>query len=869
MYAHKFPLILVSLLALSLQACGGGDSTTSASSSSGGFSVSGTFTAQANTAIDSDLNDNLASYRSNNSFAEAQLIPNPVILGGYVNQINQGPDGRSRYSGDLSDSFRVNLRAGQVIQVFVATYDLSKNDLDLLLLDAQGNVVNSSQNQGDTETITVPSDGWYVIQVQAFLGASNYVLSIGQAISSAALQNSLQLTDDFVAGDVLVTMNSQGVFSAQAMSTLANEFGLSASGGSPDRRMLFNLTEDSSLRTQSLDPLMAGLNFKDAETKEKYATLLAVKRLRQRGDVAEAAPNYRLQAFATPNDKLYRYHWDYTMMDLPQAWDLTTGNRDVIVAVIDTGVLLQHPDLRNKLVQGYDFIKDVSTSVDGNGIDSDPNDPGDQKLSSSSFHGTHVAGTIGAETNNSAGVSGVGWNTRVMPLRVLGLGGAGAEYDIEQAIRYAAGLSNDSGTLPSQRADILNLSLGGPRISSDFQNVINEARNQGCMIVAAAGNDGKALTHYPAGLNGVISVSAVNMYRERASYSNTSSTVDVAAPGGDNTPDVNGDGVPDGIISTLGDDSQGSVRYIYSSSIGTSMATPHVAGVLALMKAVNPSLTPAQVDSLLSNGKMTEDLGDSGHDNVYGYGLLNAYQSVLAAIELNSSSAPVLSPKLSVGPSALNFGISTTRLNLNINNSGGSSLALTGVADTSGGRLSLVRNVTDENGLGTYTLTLDRSGLSVGTYSAEIIFSSTANQVSLPVIWQVTDGSSSGAGDAGYQYVLLINPDTLETVHQVTASVNNGQYSFRFDNVSAGDYIIVTGSDNNRDLLICDPGESCGAFLTLSDPSVLTVQQSLQDIQFDVGFNTDFLSSSAVSDEQVTRVMRRGYQRIVLHQIQQ
>lgn len=859
-------LFLLPVLLVLLQACGGGSS--SSSSGVGGYTVSGSFSVPANTAIDSDLNDEFAAYRNNDSVADAQPIPNPVILGGYVNQPNQGPDGRSRYSGDLSDSFRVSLRRGQVVQLFIAAENLRFNDLDLLLLDSQGGLVSSSQNQGNTEVIEVPADGWYVIQVQAFAGASNYVLSLGQSFSgSSAPLGGLSLGDDFVPGEVTVTLAQRDTLGIQSLDALAARFNLQAKGGDSSRRMLFALKDDSALQTMSADPLLREVKFRDAEQREKFATLLTIKRLRARADIAEAAPNYRFHAAATPNDKLYRYQWHYSMLDLPQAWDVSTGSRDVIVAVIDTGVLLNHPDLQGKLVAGYDFITDTGTSLDGDGRDANPNDPGDQSATGSSFHGTHVAGTIGALTNNSIGGGGVGWNTRVMPLRVLGLGGSGDGYDIEQAIRYAAGLSNDSGTLPAQRADIINLSLGGPRIGASFQQVIDQVRAQGVMVVAAAGNDGRVLTHYPAGLNGVVSVAAVNMNRQRASYSNISPTVDVAAPGGDNTPDINGDGLPDGIISTLGDDSQGGVRYIYASQVGTSMATPHVAGVMALMKAVNPALSPADFDGLLNSGDLTIDLGDRGHDSSYGHGLLNAHRAVLAALSASAAPPPAAQPQLSVIPGGLNFGLSNTQLDITLTNSGGGELVLTGISDTSGGRLGLVRNQVDGNGLGSYTVTLNRENQPPGTYSAEMIFSTSHNQVTVPLIWQITDLYSEGAGDAGFQYVLLVDPDTLQTRYQVETNVSNGLYYFNFSGIEAGEYIIITGSDNNRDLQICDAGEACGAFLTLEKPSVLEVQRSIPDLHFSVGFNTDFLSASAVYDLPIPAPRRQGYDRIVLRSV--
>lgn len=274
----------------------------------------------------------------------------------------------------------------------------------------------------------------------------------------------------------------------------------------------------------------------------KEDTIRVIKALRMRKDVLYAEPNYIVRPTATvPNDKYYPLQWHYPLINLPQAWEISTGT-DAIVAVIDTGVLLAHPDLQGQLLPGYDFISDPAMALDGDGIDNNPNDPGDGGQGNSSiFHGTHVAGTIAAATNNDIGVAGIAWNARIMPLRALGKGG-GTLYDIDQAIRYAAGLSNDSGTLPARRADIINLSLGGGGYSRSEQDVVTQARNQGVIIVAAAGNDAGATPYYPASYDGVVSVSDVGIDKTLAPYSNYGPDVDVAAPGGDMSADRNNDG---------------------------------------------------------------------------------------------------------------------------------------------------------------------------------------------------------------------------------------------------------------------------------------------------------------------------------------
>ncbi|MCP4696380.1 MAG: S8 family serine peptidase, partial [Gammaproteobacteria bacterium] len=348
----------------------------------------------------------------------------------------------------------------------------------------------------------------------------------------------------------------------------------------------------------------------------------------------------------------------------------------------------------------------------------------------------------------------------------------------------------------------------------------------------------------------------------RAAYYNFGGTMDVAAPGRDNTSDMNGDGIPDGIISTVGDDQKGHIQFIYASSIGTSMATPHIAGVISLMKAVNSSLTPQIFDSLLASGKITEDLGPSGRDDDFGYGLINAYKAVLAAIDAKSGVLPQPSPRLAVTPGALNFGLRASLLTVTVSNAGTGSLRLVNITENSGGFAAVAGSSVDENGLGVYAITVARD--QPGTYNAAVSFISTANTVSVPMIWQVSN--SSVKGDAGNQFVLLVDADTEESLTQVMVKPLNGLYNFRFSDIPQGDYKIISGSDSNNDLIICDLGESCGAYLILSAPKTLTVNRSYSGVNFGVAFNTNFSSSTASASIPIRR-NKTGFKRQPLRKL--
>jgi len=380
-------------------------------------------------------------------------------------------------------------------------------------------------------------------------------------------------------------------------------------------------------------------------------TLAAVDELKALPDVEYAQPNYILRiAATTPNDPEYGKQWHYFEngagsgrspggINLPRTWDTNKG-ADVKVAVIDTGILPNHADIAGSpnLVQGFDMMSNTRFSNDGDGRDADPTDPGDavsagecgpgDPAQSDSWHGTHVAGTIGVgRTNNGAGVAGVNWNVKVQAVRVLGKCGGTIE-DINDAIRWAAGLPVPGVPNNTPPAKVINMSLGGGGTcaqSPSTQRAIDDAVAAGTSVVVAAGNSADDASGYlPAGCNNVITVAASD-FRGRlvTRYSNFGSTVEILAPGGDVDRDDNRDGDPDGVLSM--------VRGGYAYYNGTSMAAPHVAGVAALVLAVNPSASPAQVLAQLQDTAVPRSSVECPRP--CGAGLLNAF-APFVSIEL-------------------------------------------------------------------------------------------------------------------------------------------------------------------------------------------------------------------------------------------
>ncbi len=330
----------------------------------------------------------------------------------------------------------------------------------------------------------------------------------------------------------------------------------------------------------------------------------------------------------TPNDTRYGEQWGYSGtygIKANQAWDVTNGAGSV-VAVLDTGITA-HSDLAANLLPGYDFINDTTVSNDGNGRDNDPSDPGDWVSAShcgglhdapgSSRHGPPVAGTIAAVTNNAKGVAGVAYGAKIVPVRVLGTCG-GYDSDIADAIIWASGGTVSGVPANANPAEVINLSLGGSgACGSTTQAAINGAVSRGTTLVIAAGNDNTNVSNAsPANCNNVIAVASTTSTGARSSFSNYGALIDIAAPGSN-------------ILSTLNSGTTTPGTESYAAYNGTSMATPHVAGVVALLQAVSTTpKTPAQVEALI---KANVTPFPSTPSQSIGPGILNAKAVVDAA----------------------------------------------------------------------------------------------------------------------------------------------------------------------------------------------------------------------------------------------
>ncbi len=395
--------------------------------------------------------------------------------------------------------------------------------------------------------------------------------------------------------------------------------------------------------------------------------------LQQSGEVQSAEPDLLMQPQSiAPNDPGYASwpgQWNYLVpsgsnrggADVPGAWDITLGSGNVDVAVIDTGYR-PHIDLQ-QMLPGYDFISSTPVANDGNGRDADAADPGDyapagacgsgSAASNSTWHGTHVMGTIAALMNNGLYGAGIAPNVRILPLRALGRCG-GYTSDIVDAMRWAAGIDIAGVPHNTNPARVINLSLGSSgACSAAFQRAINDVNARGAMVVVATGNGGANSVNQPANCSGVIAVTAHAIDGDNADYANIGAQTTLSAPGGGCGtqsvtcfPGYSADGPA---VYSLGN-SGTSVPVADNAALkyGTSMAVPHVVGTIALMLSVNPALTRAEITSLLRSAARPFPAGSAcllaENSGLCGAGLLDARAALASVSGAPANRVPVLSP---------------------------------------------------------------------------------------------------------------------------------------------------------------------------------------------------------------------------------
>ncbi len=317
----------------------------------------------------------------------------------------------------------------------------------------------------------------------------------------------------------------------------------------------------------------------------ELTTLELITFFKGQANVEFAEPHYLYlqNQIELPNDLLYQeqYQWNFPVIRTEEGWDITKGDKHIVIAVVDTGVDLDHPDLRRRITSGFNVLENNNFPDDDNG------------------HGTHVAGIIASETNNQEGVAGITWYNTIMPIKAMNAEGYGTTFDIAKGIIWAV----DHG------ANVINLSLGNYRTSSLMKEAVHYAYDHNVVLVAAAGNENTSQPSFPASYPQVLSVAAVSYTGQRAPFSNYGDYIDVSAPGVQ-------------IASTF-------FNQQYAALSGTSMASPHVSGLAGLLLSANPDLTNRQVMDIIRN--TAYDLGAPGTDPDFGSGLIDVKHALETA----------------------------------------------------------------------------------------------------------------------------------------------------------------------------------------------------------------------------------------------
>lgn len=854
------------------------------------FTISGTITGASSLRVDADLNDPQMTPTGNDSHGTAQAINAPATVKGFVTLPGAGTGNfPSAGNNDPADFYRFVGAQGQFVHLRAADFTSATPavvDLDLFLYDSGGALIAQSTNVGSgSEQVQLTADGDHVVEVRAVAGTSVYTLSISSELASGTVFPApaiARVSPFFASVEATPERPAQSLALAQDVFAAA-----SADSGSRLARGDMIRFDPVAMAERRGARRMADIASDDPKTPFLAERLDALTRIKEMNR-AEGADVFRAMSEPRVHQSSDPFPDPFTQWNLPSiGWEEAralvaeaeaTGvifPYTPLIAVIDSGFKTDHPEIASAIIDQREF---VPAFVDGDGFDGEAEEiavPGDPGFFGEchSFHGTHVASTATAPQNGE-GIVGVTPEFQFIGIKIGYSTDPYCEFlpgDLPNAILYAAGLPNTSNALPPRAADVINMSLGSDSPDAAVETAISQARAAGVLVVASAGNAGGTpfgtLPSYPAAHPGVIAVGATDVARRPAYYTQAYEQMDIAAPGGDVTVDLNSDGAADGVVAAVGIDEGSSFANGYSGYQGTSMAAPHVAAAIALMRRIAPTMTPDQFDALLALGDLTVDIEATGHDNATGHGLLSLPKMVEAAFQIASGGGPApTGAYLLATPNRLDFGATLGAIELTAEQVGLGEvhverLEILGADLPDGGRwLAVEAFGVGGEGFGDYTFRVNRSALADGSYVAEVRFAlSTGATIAVPATL-VVDTASGGPGESAPVYFRLEQRQASGAYTEVAqyeglAGVGD---AITATDLQAGVYRFVFGTDMDNDGTVCDVGELCGAFpaAPVNFNGDFELTGSLAGVSFAVA---DFAGSSLSSTSAVAASDARGY----------
>ena len=713
---------------------------------------------------------------------------------------------------DPVDVFRFQPLADQDVEVTLAFAEvdpvgLGANDLEAEIRDVATDALLASTGGGPpprSTTFGVSGGAAYDLVVRCEAGHSAYVLSLrstdpagGAAVAKAGVGPAPARAAPPVAQDCAGTHVLVRLRAGADENALAGRFGL-------------RLGRRTALGTWRM-------RFPEALAPAGRAARIAAwcGRLAADGAVLSVEPDWLVRPQAEPvepNDPEYARQWNLRVVGAPGAWSVTRGDPDVVVGVVDTGVV-DHPDLEGQLVDGYDFISEPSIAGDGDGRDPDPTDAGarDRPSGRSSWHGTHVAALVAGRADDGYGVTGLAPGCRVMPLRAVGIGG-GLVSDVADAILYAAALyTTEDGHGLSEPLRVVNLSFAVDLDTEELRTACSRAANVGVLLVGTTGNTGLGVL-YPARYDSVLAVAAVDRMLETTSYSNFGDEVALSAPGGLESADVMAVGWPDNVLSALLDDTVHPPVPAVGYLEGTSQAAPQVAAVAALLLSVDPTLTRIELRDYLQGSAL--DRGQPGWDPAYGWGVLQAQEALRLLLDDLGTPNPA-PPCLWLQSTSLSFTGFEERHELVVMNAGGGYLrfgASLPQTDDGGTWLS-VQNVLAVGSGPTQVVRIvvmvDQRDLpsSPGRHGGTIFVRDSLGDAMGTIRVIVHSGELLRAGRYMRVLVRRASNSSIASFDLVSPALG---YRFWQSDLGAGTYELQCGTDLDGDGFYCETLDACG-----------------------------------------------------------